>query len=84
MATASGERDCWSHRLERLPRQGCTDCNWIFHHKTSAVVLHPLEDSDGTAFYSDAEAALAQVPRRGVPMILHVLRVSAWCRECRR
>jgi hypothetical protein len=46
----------------------------IFHHKTNAVVLHPLEDNDGTPFYADAEAVLAQVPRRGVPMILHETR----------
>jgi hypothetical protein len=46
----------------------------IFHHKTGAVVLHPLEDHDGTPFYADAEAVLAQVPRRGVPMILYETR----------
>jgi hypothetical protein len=34
------------------------------------LVLHPLEDGDGTLFYADAEAVLAQVPRRGVPMVL--------------
>jgi hypothetical protein len=45
-----------------------------FRHKTDAVVLHPLEDRDGTAFYADAESILAQVPRRGVPMVLHVPR----------
>lgn len=43
----------------------------IFHHKTGAVVLHPLQDDDGTLFYADAEAVLAAVPRRGIPMILH-------------
>jgi hypothetical protein len=43
----------------------------IAHHKTGAVVLHPLEDEDGTHFYTDAEAVLAKVPRRGIPMILH-------------
>lgn len=43
----------------------------IFHHKTGAVVLHPLQDDDGTQFYADAEAVLAKLPRRGVPMILH-------------
>jgi hypothetical protein len=46
----------------------------IFHHKTGATVLHPLDDVDGTAFYADAEAVLAKVPRRGVPMILHETR----------
>jgi hypothetical protein len=43
----------------------------IFHHKTGAVVLHPLQDVDGTLFYSDAEEVLAKVPRRGIPMIPH-------------
>jgi hypothetical protein len=45
----------------------------ILHHKTGAVVWHPLEDTvDGVTvqFYSEAEAILAQLPRRGVPMIL--------------
>ena len=46
----------------------------IFHHKTGAVVLHPLQDSDGTLFYADAEGVLATVPRRGIPMILHETR----------
>jgi hypothetical protein len=32
----------------------------ITHHKTGAVVLHPLEDSDGTQFYADAEVVLLQ------------------------
>lgn len=42
----------------------------IFHHKTGAVVWHPLQDTDGTQFYADAEAVLAHLDRRGVPMIL--------------
>jgi hypothetical protein len=46
----------------------------IFHHKTGAVVLHPLQDADGTLFYGDAETVLANVPRRGIPMILHETR----------
>jgi hypothetical protein len=46
----------------------------IFHHKTGAVVLHPLQDGDGTLFYGDAEDVLAKVPRRGIPMILHETR----------
>jgi hypothetical protein len=46
----------------------------IFHHKTGAVVLHPLQDADGTLFYGDAETVLADVPRRGIPMILHETR----------
>jgi hypothetical protein len=45
----------------------------IFHHKTGAVVWHPLEEatSDGiVAFYPGAEAVLARLLRRGLPMIL--------------
>jgi hypothetical protein len=48
----------------------------IFHHKTGAVVLHPLQDADGTLFYGDAEDVLAKVPRRGIPMILHETRAK--------
>jgi hypothetical protein len=43
----------------------------IFHHKTGAVVLHPLQDSNGALFYGDGEDVLSKVPRRGIPMILH-------------
>jgi hypothetical protein len=49
----------------------------IVHHKTGAIVWHPLEEitSDGTVqFYPEAEAVLAHLPRRGVPMILQVRR----------
>jgi hypothetical protein len=45
----------------------------IVHHKTGKMVLHPLEEmtEDGTLrFYDEAEAILARLPRRGVPMIL--------------
>ena len=42
----------------------------IEHHKTGAVVWHPLEDEDSTKFYAEAEAVLARVPRLGIPMIL--------------
>jgi integrase len=45
----------------------------ILHHKTGAVVWHPLEETvEGIIiqFYAEAEAILAQLPRRGVPMIL--------------
>jgi hypothetical protein len=45
----------------------------IIHHKTGATVWHPLEETteDGTdQFYSDAEAVLAHLPRRGIAMIL--------------
>jgi hypothetical protein len=46
----------------------------IFHHKTGAVVYHPLQDEDGTLFYRDGEEVLSRVPRRGIPMILHETR----------
>ena len=45
----------------------------IEHHKTGELVWHPLEETiDGvtTRFYEDAEAVLAKLPRRGMPMIL--------------
>jgi hypothetical protein len=46
----------------------------IEHHKNGAVVWHPLEEekteSGIVKFYEDAEAVLARLPRRGVPMIL--------------
>jgi hypothetical protein len=41
----------------------------IEHHKTGAIVDHPLE-ADGVQFYADAEEVLAKLPRRGVPMVL--------------
>jgi hypothetical protein len=49
----------------------------ILHHKTGATVWHPLEDTvDGTIvqFYPEAEAILAKLPRRGVPMILREIK----------
>jgi hypothetical protein len=54
----------------------------ITHHKTGAVVLHPLEEtivgengkSERVLFYADAEAVLAHLTRRGIPMILHPTR----------
>src|SRR6266446_6511116 len=54
----------------------------ITHHKTGAVVLHPLEETivgesgkpERVLFYSDAEAVLAKLARRGIPMILHETR----------
>lgn len=49
----------------------------IEHHKTGAVVWHPLEESTDSGvvkFYEDAEAILACLPRRGVPMILRQVR----------
>jgi hypothetical protein len=45
----------------------------ITHHKTGAIVWHPLEentDAGPVKFYSDAEAVLARLPRRGIAMIL--------------
>ncbi|HEY0329353.1 MAG TPA: site-specific integrase [Rhodopseudomonas sp.] len=45
----------------------------ILHHKTGAIVLHPLEETtDGGVvhFYPEAEEILAHLPHRGVPMIL--------------
>ena len=49
----------------------------IEHHKTGAVVWHPLEettDARTVKFYADAEAVLACLPRRGVPLILKIRR----------
>lgn len=40
------------------------------HRKTGENTQHPLVDADGEPFYADAEAILAQVPRRGVPIVL--------------
>lgn len=46
----------------------------IEHHKTGAIVNHPLEEKmeDGSIvqFYADAEAILSHLSRRGLPMIL--------------
>jgi len=49
----------------------------IFHHKTGAVVWHPLEETTEAGivqFYPEAEAILAKLPRRGPPMILQAKR----------
>jgi hypothetical protein len=49
----------------------------IEHHKTGAVVWHPLEEMTDTGlvkFYEEAEEILAQLPRVGVPMILRQVR----------
>jgi hypothetical protein len=49
----------------------------INHHKNSATVWHPLQETTeaGTiAFYGDAETVLARLPRRGVAMILKARR----------
>jgi hypothetical protein len=46
----------------------------IVHHKTGQIVLHPLEEQlpngEVVKFYADAEAVLARLTRRGLPMIL--------------
>jgi hypothetical protein len=49
----------------------------ILHHKTGAVVWHPLEETvEGITvqFYAEVEAILDQLPRRGVPMILRQIK----------
>ncbi len=49
----------------------------ITHHKTGAIVWHPLEEySEGgtVKFYAEAEAVLAHLPRRGIAMILKLRR----------
>jgi hypothetical protein len=49
----------------------------VEHHKTSAIVWHPLEEATDTGvikFYADAEEVLAQLPKRGVPLILKTRR----------
>jgi hypothetical protein len=42
----------------------------IEHHKTGAVVDHPLEE-DGVKFYEEAEDVLRYLPKLGIPLILH-------------
>jgi hypothetical protein len=45
----------------------------ILHHKTGAIVLHPLEERTSAGvvkFYEEAEAVLSHLKRRGVSMIL--------------
>lgn len=55
-------------------RVGKTPTIQIEHHKTGAVIDHPLEElrDDGTVtkFYADAEDVLSHLTRRGIPMIL--------------
>lgn len=49
----------------------------IDHHKTGEQVWHPLEETVNnvrTAFYPDAEAVLAKLPQRGIPMILRQMK----------
>jgi hypothetical protein len=55
--------------------QATPDAIRIEHHKTGALVLHPLVDpEDDGSLYQDAEALLAHVPKRGIPMILKARR----------
>lgn len=44
----------------------------IEHHKTGEMIWHPLQETTGETieFYPEAEAVLAKLPRRGIPMIL--------------
>jgi hypothetical protein len=52
----------------------------INHHKTGAVVWHPLEEiteAGPVVFYAEAEAVLARLPRRGIAMILKAPRGGA-------
>jgi hypothetical protein len=46
----------------------------VEHHKTGAVIEHPLEErlDDGTVvkFYEDAEGILSHLKRRGIPIVL--------------
>jgi hypothetical protein len=55
-------------------RTGPSPTIQVEHHKTGAVVAHPLEEklSDGSVvkFYEDAEKVLSHLKRRGIPMIL--------------
>ena len=50
----------------------------IEHHKTGEMVWHPLEETaqgesgpEAVEFYPEAEAVLAKLPRRGLPLILY-------------
>lgn len=50
----------------------------VEHHKTGAMIDHPLQDSDGTLFYADAEAILSKLTRRGIPMIMGLQKPYAY------
>jgi hypothetical protein len=48
----------------------------IEHRKTGAIIDHPLEEalpSGVVKFYEEAEAVLAHLPRRGIPMVLRAI-----------
>lgn len=52
----------------------------IEHHKNKTLVWHPLEEvqnGERVEFYGEAEAILAKLPRRGVPMILREIRMRS-------
>jgi hypothetical protein len=57
----------------------------IEHHKTGAVIDHPLEEvlPDGSVvkFYEEAEAVLARLTRRGVPLILREVKTAKAAQE---
>ena len=45
----------------------------VAHHKTGAIVLHPLEEmtpEGPVKFYADAEEVISHLKKRGLPMIL--------------
>lgn len=46
-----------------------SDCVRIVHHKTGEIVWHPLE-ANGERFYPELEAYLAELPRRGLLIIV--------------
>lgn len=64
----AGHLNWTDYRSEKNP-----DIIRILHHKTGAIVLHPLEERSSRSvvkFYEEAEQVLAHQPRRGVSMIL--------------
>ena len=57
--------------MDGLPWPGRADCYSDFPSQNGCGGPAPPEDKGGTLFYADAESILGQVPRRGIPMILH-------------
>lgn len=49
----------------------------IEHHKTGHMVVHPLTDG-AVAFYPEAEEVLAQMPRRGLAIVLGASKANAY------
>jgi hypothetical protein len=73
MATAPGKRFSGPLRWTDYRSKEWPNAIKILHHKTGAIVWHPLEETTGgitAQFYPEAEAVLEKLPRRGVPMIL--------------